>query len=163
MENSNLFYYFFFFSKSHPWKNSSNYWGGFSPFPSTGSGVKTLIKFIPLLLLPLPPSTLNNSSPSLVFTAFKYLQTVVMSHSSSPPFLVVSLVSVTYLALLIFLSKSIPLGPDRFCSSLSNSSQLVCLDLTLEHLDDVFLLAGSSWLTLCTSSARTLQHEMDLV
>lgn len=86
-----------------------------------------LIKFIPLLLFLLPQSTLNNSSPSLVFTAFKYLRTGVMSYSSSPPFLVVSLVYVTYLALLIFLSKSIPLGPDRFCSSLTNSWQLVCL------------------------------------
>lgn len=105
------------------------------PFPHfclPDSGVKALIKFIPLLLfLPLPQSTLNNSSPSLVFTAFKYLQTVVMSHSSSPPFLVVSLVYITYLALLIFLSKSIPPGPDGFCSSLSNSLQLAYLDLML--------------------------------
>lgn len=118
-------------SKSYHWTNGSSSQNGFLPFPSPGSWVKTLIKFIPLLLLPIPQSTLNNSSPSLVFTAFKYLQTVVMSYSSSPPFLVVSLVYVTYLALLIFLSKSIPLGPNCFCYSLTNSLQLVCLDPAL--------------------------------
>lgn len=107
--------------KSKHWMNVSTSQDGFIPFPSPGSCVKICIKLIPLLLLSLPQSTLNNSSPSLVFTAFKYLQTVVMSHSSSPPFLVVSLVYVTYLALLIFLSKSIPLGPDCFCCFLRNS------------------------------------------